>query len=107
MTLEAADRLARVTLRQRLGLKPRENVTIEAFSSTLPWAAGFVREARRIGANPLVHFEDEASYWAAVREGRASVIGAPGDHEWAGLGETDVYIYFWGPTEIERRARLS
>ena len=101
-----ADRLARRVLTTRLRLKPNENVTIEAYPSALPWAAGFVRESRRLGARPLVHYEDEASYWAAVEEGRAELIGHPGSHEWAELAETDVYIYFWGPEDQGRFSSL-
>jgi len=59
-----------------------------------------------LGAKPLVHYEDEASYWAAVEEGRANLIGAPGSHEWAALAETDVYVYFWGPEDNGRLDRL-
>jgi leucyl aminopeptidase (aminopeptidase T) len=59
-----------------------------------------------LGARPLIHFEDEASYWQAVRDGRASVIGSPGEHEWAALEKTDVYVYFWGPESLARRSRL-
>ena len=99
-----ADRLARRVLTTRLGLKAGENVTIEVFPSSLPWATGFVREARRLGAYPLVHYEDEASYWAAVDDGKADLIGNPGSHEWATLDETNAYVFFWGP-EDERRMR--
>jgi leucyl aminopeptidase (aminopeptidase T) len=101
-TPNEADRLARRVLTTRLHLKPNENVTIEAYPTALPWAAGFVREARRLGARPLVHYEDEASYWAAVEEGKGGIIGQPGKHEWAELAETDVYIYFWGPEDQRR-----
>jgi len=102
-----ADLLARNVLTRRLHLRPKENVTIEAYPSSLGWAAGFVRETRRLGARPLLHYEDELSYWKAVEEGRSALIGTPGEHEWAALEESDVYIYFWGPENIARRSRLS
>jgi leucyl aminopeptidase (aminopeptidase T) len=103
---EDADRLARGVLRQRLRVKSKENVTIETYPSSLPWATGFVREARRLGARPLLLYEDEGSYWSAVDEGRASVVGSPGEHEWAALEDSDAYIYFWGPEDLARRRRV-
>lgn len=105
-SLTESDRLARVVLRDRLAVKPKENVTIEAYPAALPWATGFVREARRLGARPLLHLEDETSYWAAVEDGKGELVGSPGDHEWAALEETDAYIYFWGPQDLARRNRL-
>jgi leucyl aminopeptidase (aminopeptidase T) len=106
-TPKEADRLAREVLTVRLGLKPGENVTIESYPSALPWATGFVREARRLGARPLLHYEDERSYWTAVEEGRPDLIGTPGEHEWAALEKTDVYVYFWGPEDAARLEGLS
>jgi leucyl aminopeptidase (aminopeptidase T) len=106
VTEARADLLARRVLLDRLALRPKENVTIEAYPSALPWAAGFVREARRRGARPLLHYEDERSYWRAVEEGRAGLIGAFGEPELAALKETDVYIYFWGPENLSRRWTL-
>lgn len=103
---QVADRLARRVLTTRLNLKAGENVTIEVFPSSLPWATGFVREARRLGAHPLVHYEDEDSYWAAVDEGKADLIGNPGTHEWATLDETDAYVFFWGPEDEPRMRGL-
>jgi leucyl aminopeptidase (aminopeptidase T) len=105
-SIEQADQLARAVLRQRLHLKPKEDVTIEAYPSAIPWATGFVREARRAGARPLLLYEDERSYWTAVEDGRASLLGQPGNHEWAALRNTDVYVYFWGPEDLARRRRL-
>lgn len=101
-----ADQLARAVLSRRLKVRPKENVLIEAFPSSLPWATAFVREARRLGARPLFHYEDEQSYWRAVEEGRANLIGSPGENEWAALAATDVYIFFWGPEDLARRGRL-
>lgn len=103
---EQADRLGRAVLRQRLRLRPKERVTIESYPTSLPWAAGFVREARRLGAYPIVHYEDEASYWDAAEHGRAGLIGALPAHEAAALGETDAYVFFWGPEDLDRRDRL-
>ena len=94
-----ADRLARNVLRRCLHLQAKENVTIETFPSSLPWVAGFVREARRAGARPLVHLEDEASYWTAVKEGRAALLGTPGEHEWAALRHGGSRVRTRLPTE--------
>ncbi len=102
-----ADRLARAVLTHRLHVKPKENVTIEAYPAALRWATGFVREARRMGARPILLYEDEASYWDAVENGRASLIGDPGAHEWGAVEKSDVYIYFWGPADLARRDKLS
>jgi leucyl aminopeptidase (aminopeptidase T) len=101
-----ADQLGRAILSKRLKLRPKERVTIEAYPSSLPWAAGFVREARRAGAYPMVHYEDEGAYWEAAEHGKARLLGTLADHERATLDETDVYVYFWGPEDIARAERL-
>jgi len=106
VTEAQADRLARNVLLSRLGLKPNEKVIIETYPSSLPWASGFVREARRRGAQPILHYEDESAYWTAIEEGQAGLLGAPADHEMAALAEADVYIYFWGPEDLARRWKL-
>jgi leucyl aminopeptidase (aminopeptidase T) len=102
-----ADQLARNVLRSRLALRPKEKVIIETYPSSLPWANGFVREARRAGAQPILHYEDERSYWTAVEEGHGSLLGTPATHEMAALAEADVYIYFWGPEDLARRWKLN
>ncbi|MCI4373085.1 MAG: aminopeptidase [Thermoplasmata archaeon] len=107
VTEAQADRLARNVLLSRLDLKPKEKVIIETYPSSLVWANGFVREARRRGASPILHYEDESSYWTAIEEGQAGLIGAPADHEMAALAEADVYIYFWGPENLARRWKLN
>jgi leucyl aminopeptidase (aminopeptidase T) len=101
-----ADRLAKSVLLSRLALKPKEKVIIETYPSSLPWATGFVREARRRGATPILHYEDESSYWTAIDEGQTGLLGAEADHEMAALAEADVYIYFWGPENLARRWKL-
>ncbi len=98
----SADRLARTVLRDRLGLRPKENVTIECYPTSLPWASGFVREARRAGAFPLIHYEDERSYWDGVQDGKTKAVGSLPEHERAILEETDVYVFFWGPEDLGR-----
>ncbi|MGD0257766.1 MAG: aminopeptidase [Thermoplasmata archaeon] len=107
VTDSQADLLARTVLRSRLNLQPKEKVIIESYPSSLPWASGFVREARRRGAQPILHYEDESSYWTAIEEGRAKLLGTPADHEMAALAEADVYIYFWGPENLARRWKMN
>ncbi len=96
-------KVARSVLTKNLGLRPGETVIVEAWTHTLPWAVAFAREARRIGAYPIVPYEDEESYWDAVDEGEFNVLGVKARHEWAALARTNVYVHFWGPGD---RARL-
>ena len=96
--------LARSALRRNLGVKPGERVTIEAWPHTLPYAIAFSREARRLGALPIVLYEDEGSFWDTIDQGGAKVLGTAAGHEWAALAKTDVYIHMWGPGD---RVRLN
>lgn len=100
------DLLARKVLSQRIQLRPKETVTVEAWPSALPWANAFVRQARRLGAKPILLYDDEASYWEEVLSGGAPGLGRPGAHEWAALEHSDVYIYFWGPEDRSRMRAL-
>ncbi|MCI4343329.1 MAG: aminopeptidase [Thermoplasmata archaeon] len=97
-------KLAQSILRNNLQLKPGENVTIEAWPHTLPWAVVLAREARRMKAFPVIHYEDENAYWDTVESGGAKLLGQKPAHEWASLAKTDVYIHMWGPGD---RVRLN
>ena len=90
-------RLARSVLTKNLQVKSGERVIVEAWTHTLPWAVAFAREARRLGAQVLVPYEDEAAYWQAVDAGEGKTLGKVPAHEWAALGKTNVYIHMWGP----------
>ncbi|HKN07339.1 MAG TPA: aminopeptidase [Thermoplasmata archaeon] len=97
-------KLARSVLTNNLRLRKGEHVIIEAWTHTLPWAVAFAREARRLGAQTLVPYEDETAWWDAVADGEEDVLGKAPAHEWAALGKTDVYIHMWGPGD---RVRLN
>ncbi|MGA8302289.1 MAG: aminopeptidase [Thermoplasmata archaeon] len=99
-------KVARSVLTKNLAVKPGERVIIEAWTHTLPWAVTFAREARRLGAQTLVPYEDEDAYWDAVKSGSENVLGKPAAHEWAALGKTDVYIHMWGPGDRVRLGTL-
>jgi leucyl aminopeptidase (aminopeptidase T) len=99
-------KVARSVLTKNLAVKPGERVIIEAWTHTLPWAVTFAREARRLGAQTLVPYEDEDAYWDAVKSGSETVLGKPAAHEWAALGKTDVYIHMWGPGDRVRLGTL-
>jgi aminopeptidase len=101
---DAQSKLARSILRNNLQVKPGENVTIEAWPHTLPWAVALAREARRMNALPVIHYEDEDAYWDTVESGGAKLLGQKPTHEWASLAKTDVYIHMWGPGD---RVRLN
>ncbi len=103
---ETLSNFARSILTRNLRVRPGERVTIEAWPHTLPWAVALAREARRLGALPLVFYEDEDSYWDTVARGGARILGTVGDHEWATLSKTNVYIHMWGPGDRVRLASL-
>jgi leucyl aminopeptidase (aminopeptidase T) len=97
-------KLAKSVLKNNLQVKPGERVIVEAWTHTLPWAVAFAREARQMGAQVLVPYEDEEAYWDTVKGGKIHVLGKAAAHEWAALAKTDVYIHMWGPGD---RVRLN
>jgi leucyl aminopeptidase (aminopeptidase T) len=99
-------KLARSVLTNNLRLRKGERVIVEAWTHTLPWAVAFAREARKIGAQALVPYEDEEAWWDAVEDGEDAVLGKAAAHEWAALAKTDVYIHMWGPGDRVRLNRL-
>ncbi len=95
-------RVARLVLSETLRVRRGENVTIEAWSEALPWAVPFVAEARRLGARPMMLYEDEGAFWEALESGGSRATGEVGHHEWSALRETDAYVFFFGPAEWPR-----
>ncbi len=98
--------MASLVLSKTLRVRPGEAVTIETWSGTLPWATAFVLEARRMGARPVLLYEDEETYWKSVASADPKVLGTPGRHEWALLERTNAYVFFWGPGDLAREMRL-
>lgn len=97
-----ARKVARHVLTETLRVRRGENVTIEAWSESLPWAVPFVNEVRRLGARPLMLYEDEEAFWEAIRNRSARATGIVGDHEWNALAHSDAYVFFFGPAEWPR-----
>ena len=102
--IDLVTRFARSVLTQNLHVKPGENVVIEGWSHSLPWATALARETRRLKAFPLVLYENEDAFWDSVDSREEKLLGATPAHEWAMLGKTDVYIHMWGAGD---RVRLS
>ncbi len=97
---------ARAVLTKNLRVQPGENVIIEGWSRMLPWATALARETRRIGAYPLVLFEDEDSYWDSVDAREDNVLGHAADHEWGALRNANVYIHMWNAGDRLRMDKL-
>lgn len=104
---DLAAKVAKNVLAKTLRIRRGENVVIETWSETLPWAKPFVAEARQMGANPLMLFEDEDSFWEALRTGNSRHTGRVGSHEWAALDKTSAYVFFFGPSQWPRYAELA
>jgi leucyl aminopeptidase (aminopeptidase T) len=98
--------LARSVLKNNLKVRPGERVFVEGWTHTLPASVAFVREARRLKAEPLLTYEDEASFWDSVERKEDKVLGSAAAHEWAALAKTDVYIHMWGAGDRLRLAEL-
>jgi aminopeptidase len=94
--------LARIVLHQSLRVKRGENLIVETWSGTLPWADSVVLEARVLGARPILLVEDEPTYWKSLDEAPVSNMGHVGSHEWAALKEADAVVYFYGPMDTVR-----
>lgn len=98
--------LASNVLRESLHVRPGENVTVEAWSSCAEWARYVVSQARRLGAHPLWLYEDEPEFWETAADPARSTTGSLGRHELGALRHTDVYVFFYGPSEWPREIRL-
>lgn len=98
--------LARNLLRNSLRLRRGENLLIETWSATLPWAESLVLEARILGARPLLTVEDETTYWKSVREAPVSHVDRVGSHEWATLKMCHAQVHLTGPMDSARERRL-
>jgi len=101
-----AREMARVVLRRCLRVRPGEHVAIETWSETLEYANAFVLEAFKAGARPLVLYQDEPTYWAAVAETRPSNLARVGDHLRAAVAKSDALVTFFGPSDRERHHAL-
>lgn len=100
----AAERLARAVLGPCLGLHRGETLTVETWTHALPWARGFVLEARRRGGEATLVVEDEDAYFRSLRESRRGVVpGTPASLAAA----SDAYVYFPGPEQFPRLAGLA
>lgn len=97
---------ARNVLRNSLGVKRGENLLIETWSGTQPWAESLVLEARILGVRPMLVVEDEATYWKSIQEAPAAHLGHIGTHEWATLKACDAHVYLWGPYDTIREEAL-
>jgi leucyl aminopeptidase (aminopeptidase T) len=94
--------MARLLLRKSLGVRKGEEVTVQTWSETLPYANALVLESLRLGARPLLLFQDEPAYWAAAAEVPAGNLARPGEHVRAALRQSDVFVSFFGPSDRER-----
>lgn len=102
----ARDALARTVLQENLAVKKGESVLIESWPHTLPYATAFVEEARRLGAQPTLLYEDDAAWWKAVRSKQFGPFAHLSRAEKAAVGAADVYIYFWGPEDFGKASTL-
>ena len=91
------NRVAERVLLESLHLTEGENVTIEAWNNGLPFAQRTLVRARRLGAVPVLLFEDEESYVEGLRGAPKAIVGKMGRHEYALLSATDAYVFIPGP----------
>jgi leucyl aminopeptidase (aminopeptidase T) len=95
--------VAQALLGTALDVKRDENVIIETWNHTLPYATACVVEARKRGAHPMLLLEDETAYWRSIDLAPAIAQWARvGRHEWSALEQADAYVFFPGPADRPR-----
>jgi len=92
------EEVARKVISETLRLKKGESVTVETWNNGLSLARRFVGEARRIGAIPLMVFEDEDTYVYGVNNAPKDALGKMGKHEYGLLAGSDAYFFI--PNEL-------
>lgn len=92
------DQVARKVVSESLRLKKGESVTVETWNNGLPIARRVVAEARKVGAIPIMLFEDEDTYVFSVKNAPKDAMGKMGKHEYELLAATDAYFFI--PNEV-------
>jgi leucyl aminopeptidase (aminopeptidase T) len=100
-------RVVKKVISQSLRLKKGESVTVETWNNGLTLARQFVIEARRIGASPIMIFEDEDAYVDGVKNAPKDMVGKMGKHEYQLLASTDAYFFIPNPVIGDYTKRLS
>jgi leucyl aminopeptidase (aminopeptidase T) len=101
------DKVARKIISETLRMKKGETLTIESWNNGLPFARRLVVEAKRIGAIPVVVFEDESAYIEGVKVSPKDSLGSMGRHEFGLLAGSDAYVFIPGPPIGAYSPRLS
>lgn len=89
--------VASKVLKDSIHLNKGESITIETWNNGQAFAQKLALEARKIGAIPLVVFEDEQAYVQGVKVTENESRGKMGKHEYALLSGTDAYVFIPGP----------
>lgn len=89
--------VAKKILSDSIAAKPGDCITVETWNPGLDFAREFVTEARKLGCNPILVFEDESAYVKGVKSSPAEFQGNMGKHEMALLSNSDAYVFIPGP----------
>jgi leucyl aminopeptidase (aminopeptidase T) len=89
--------VAEKVLTESLRLKAGEALTIETWSTGLPFANEAALEAKKLGAFPLMLYEDEKGYVRGVKSTPKDALGKMGRHEYGLLSSSDAYVFIPGP----------
>jgi len=99
----ATGRFAEAILGGALRLRRGENLIVETWTHTLPYATACVTEARRIGARPMLLVEDEPAWWRSIDVAPSIARwSGVGSHEWAAVAKSQAYVFFPGPADRPR-----
>jgi aminopeptidase len=94
------DKLAANLIRYSTKLKPGENVLIEAFDVPSDIVAALVREARAVGANPVVWLKDNQVLRELYRTADEATMTLSGELERAVMERMQAYIGIRGALNI-------
>ena len=93
----AITEVANKLLTESLKVKKGQTITVETWNTGLPLAKEIVKQARRIGAIPMMVFEDENTFVDGVKHTPRDVLGSMGKHEYGMLASSDAYVFIPGP----------
>jgi leucyl aminopeptidase (aminopeptidase T) len=89
--------LAKRIVSDSVHLKQGDSVTIETWNNGLEFAREVVKEARKVGALPILILEDEEAYLSGLKNTPKESLGKMGKHEYNLLSLTDAYVFIPGP----------